>query len=313
MTEHKELLALADRLSSPVGPHVISEFERADIVRALRRAAQRPEAAPVADVPPLNRETIQTLLDLLNPLHGEMDRQTYDQKRENFDAPDDAEFSVNVTARMDRDLTQAVLILENRKCDPQIATPPASQPPAEAGREELDYIQSVIIENAVRAEDIVFDTASQEQNGGILGIKAVAEQAGTSLRAVAERVAALRSGDVVRKALERQCDNMAFILNHGGEWPPRSSPPADAARPIAEYHEDMGTVLWWKFPVVEPPYVGSPLDCGREVEVTIESSMATRLGQAGKSSSFSFVRMVGGWPGYHTHFTKITMPEEPHA
>lgn len=62
----------------------------------------------------LDRETIQILLDLLNPLHGELDRQTYDQKvRENFDAPADAEYSVDITARMERDLTQAVLILEN--------------------------------------------------------------------------------------------------------------------------------------------------------------------------------------------------------
>jgi hypothetical protein len=67
-----------------------------------------------AQEPVANQETIKILLDLLNPLHGELDRQTYDQKRENFDAPDDAEWSVNVTARMERDLTQAVLILENR-------------------------------------------------------------------------------------------------------------------------------------------------------------------------------------------------------
>lgn len=32
------------------------------------------------------------------------------------------------------------------------------------------------------------------------------------------------------------------------------------ARPIAEYHEDLGDVLWWRWPVTEPPYVGSPLD-----------------------------------------------------
>jgi hypothetical protein len=31
-------------------------------------------------------------------------------------------------------------------------------------------------------------------------------------------------------------------------------------RPLSQWHEDIGTVLWWKLPVVEPPYVGSPLD-----------------------------------------------------
>jgi hypothetical protein len=59
-------------------------------------------------------ETIETLLDLLNPLHGELDQQTYDDKvKDNFDAPADREYNVNITARMERDLTQAVMILEN--------------------------------------------------------------------------------------------------------------------------------------------------------------------------------------------------------
>lgn len=48
------------------------------------------------------------------------------------------------------------------------------------------------------------------------------------------------------------------------------------ARPGEEYHEDMGNVLWWRFPIVEPPYVGMPDD--------------------------------SDWPGYHTHFTPIPMP-----
>jgi hypothetical protein len=63
----------------------------------------------------VDRETVRTLLDLLNPLHGSLDEQTYDEKKhDDFDAPDDAEYSVNVTARQERDLRQAVLILENR-------------------------------------------------------------------------------------------------------------------------------------------------------------------------------------------------------
>lgn len=32
------------------------------------------------------------------------------------------------------------------------------------------------------------------------------------------------------------------------------------ARHIDDYHEDMGSVLWWRDPIVEPPYVGTPLD-----------------------------------------------------
>jgi hypothetical protein len=35
----------------------------------------------------------------------------------------------------------------------------------------------------------------------------------------------------------------------------------DASRPRAldDWHEEDGGALWWKFPIVEPPYVGSPL------------------------------------------------------
>lgn len=54
---------------------------------------------------------------------------------------------------------------------------------------------------------------------------------------------------------------------------------ATEARPLKEWHEDIGDVLWWKFPVEEPPYVGSPLDLN--------------------------------WPSYHTHWTPIVVPEPP--
>lgn len=74
------------------------------------------------------------------------------------------------------------------------------------------------------------------------------------------------------------------------------------ARPIAEYHEDMGDVLWWKFPVDEAPYVGSPNDLGQSVEVTLRAVSVDKLMRA----------QVGGWPGYHTHFTLIELPDGPH-
>lgn len=47
-------------------------------------------------------------------------------------------------------------------------------------------------------------------------------------------------------------------------------------KPIEEWHEDDGDCLWWKFPIEEAPYCGSPLD--------------------------------EDWPGYHTHFTKVIEP-----
>lgn len=48
--------------------------------------------------------------------------------------------------------------------------------------------------------------------------------------------------------------------------------------PIQDWHEDDGPVLWWRPPIEEPPYSGTPLD--------------------------------DDWPGYHTHFTLIVMPDE---
>jgi len=48
------------------------------------------------------------------------------------------------------------------------------------------------------------------------------------------------------------------------------------ARPAEDWHEDYGEVLWWAFPIEEPPYCGSPL--------------------------------CSTWPGYHTHWTPIICP-----
>lgn len=50
-------------------------------------------------------------------------------------------------------------------------------------------------------------------------------------------------------------------------------------RRLEEWGEEYGDCLWWKFPIAEPPYSGSPLDAA--------------------------------WPEYHTHFTKICYPHEP--
>jgi hypothetical protein len=50
-------------------------------------------------------------------------------------------------------------------------------------------------------------------------------------------------------------------------------------RPLDEWHEDIGDVLWWQFPVVEPPYCGSPI--------------------------------ASDWPSYHTHWTPFRVPSTP--
>lgn len=50
-------------------------------------------------------------------------------------------------------------------------------------------------------------------------------------------------------------------------------------RPSDDWSESDGPVLWWKFPVVEPPYAGTPLD--------------------------------DDFPDYVTHFTAIPEVQEP--
>lgn len=76
------------------------------------------------------------------------------------------------------------------------------------------------------------------------------------------------------------------------------------ARPLAEWHEDMGDVLWWKFPIAEAPYVGSPLDLGYTVEISLRASDGTEK---------MMRESIGGWPGYHTHWTPIERPESGEA
>jgi hypothetical protein len=48
------------------------------------------------------------------------------------------------------------------------------------------------------------------------------------------------------------------------------------ARPLEEWQEEDRDVLWWRFPIEEPPYCGHP-NCD-------------------------------SWPGYHTHFTRLVVP-----
>lgn len=76
----------------------------------------------------------------------------------------------------------------------------------------------------------------------------------------------------------------------------RSQDSAQVARTIAEWTEETGPVLWWKFPIDEPPYVGTPLDLPTSIKLTVNGRHV--LGHAD----------IGGWPGYHTHWTPIPIP-----
>lgn len=78
-----------------------------------------------------------------------------------------------------------------------------------------------------------------------------------------------------------------------------SSPSHQAAevrvkvRTLDEWSEDDGDVVWWTLRdgewLGEPAYIGTPLDLGFGVPVSVGDN--------------EFVATVGGWPGYHTHWT----------
>lgn len=76
---------------------------------------------------------------------------------------------------------------------------------------------------------------------------------------------------------------------------------------IDEWCEDDGPVLWWKLPVDEPPYCGTPNDTGQAVEVV------TRYYQGEQVVEKMARTFVGGWPGYHTHWTRFELPIEEWA
>lgn len=78
------------------------------------------------------------------------------------------------------------------------------------------------------------------------------------------------------------------------------------ARPLSEWNEFIGDVLWWRFPDPEAPYVGTPNDLGYVVEVwTYDGGNGPRV--ASRTT-------IGGWPGYHTHWTPLPpVPKEPES
>lgn len=124
-------------------------------------------------------------------------------------------------------------------------------------------------------------------------------------------------------------------------------------RPLSEYHEDMGPVLWWCWEIPacgrcdgtgtvydnvraqtfacpichgkgpdpddgswrgEAPYVGSPNDLGQEVLIGTRA-LGIKNGDTVELKPYAgngAMRIsVGGWPGYHTHWTPIPKVAAP--
>lgn len=55
-------------------------------------------------------------------------------------------------------------------------------------------------------------------------------------------------------------------------------------RPFCDWHEDHGDVLWWRIPVTEAPYLGSPLCLGRKEWHEMTESLSL------------LIDGVGAWP-----------------
>lgn len=63
-------------------------------------------------------------------------------------------------------------------------------------------------------------------------------------------------------------------------------------RPLHEWHEDMGDVVWWLWPIEEAPWVGTPLCLGRTVSFDITVQVGVDLYEVVPQR----VGGTGGWP-----------------
>lgn len=81
----------------------------------------------------------------------------------------------------------------------------------------------------------------------------------------------------IAESYPETAQNLRITLDHavyGHETEPQKA----VAQLAEKWHEDIGPVLWWDFPVEEPPYCGTPLD--------------------------------DDFPKYKTHFTELHIPDE---
>ena len=95
------------------------------------------------------------------------------------------------------------------------------------------------------------------------------------LEACSAELATEAARELGRQAARIVVEKFAAELVASYEAQPASV--AISALPLAEYDDDFGPVTWWRFPVEEPAWIGTPND--------------------------------SEWPGYHTHWTPH--PEVP--
>jgi hypothetical protein len=104
---------------------------------------------------------------------------------------------------------------------------------------------------------------------------------------------------------EKDAHDDPTLGSFGVAWGYGPPPPSsERVRPLAEWNEGHGDVLWWRFPVEEAPWIGRPDDLGQTVEL--------HAGQGAHKETLLFRGCVGGWPGYHTHWTPLpAIPPAP--
>lgn len=123
-------------------------------------------------------------------------------------------------------------------------------PPAVAERIAVDFEKSIVI------------ISSWDPAHGLLHTT-------TWGRSVLEKVEAANGGVIIARALGAAVEQSVvyedFRLNEFVKL--------HTLRPLSEWRDDFHTVIWYKLPIDEPPYVGTPHDCD--------------------------------WPGYHTHWSPL--------
>lgn len=63
-------------------------------------------------------------------------------------------------------------------------------------------------------------------------------------------------------------------------------------RPMHEWHEDHGDVLWHLWPIEQAPWVGTPLDIGR----TVSFDLTVQIGRELHELEPKIIGDTGGWP-----------------
>lgn len=72
-------------------------------------------------------QVLNALFEIANDIHGEIDKQTYDEKRAaEWDLPEDHAFGVRITQAQDHALNKAILLVEKHRA--ALAAPPSPLP-----------------------------------------------------------------------------------------------------------------------------------------------------------------------------------------